>query len=368
MRGTVCIIGNIYSTFSRGNQGGGEGQLLYVAKLLKATGLDVTIVDTVIDSPETTEEGIRFVPVTMQGKTNFFHKLTKRMFLLHKTLVKLNSDYYFSAIMGYSQFIPLIVSKKLNAKFFYWVAADIEVEGFISRFKNEYKTKLSPGYLYSLILNELLFPWVLKYADKIFVQHINQQKLIKFRESIILSNVIDVKPSHKRKSDYIIWVGSLDFNKGFHLLEKVVVDLPGVNFKIIGKVRNRECIPILDRITKLKNVEYHGFVDKNETVSELVAGSKGFINTSPKEGFPITFIEAWAVNTPVYSLFVDPGDVINLNNLGFCAHGEYSMFLERLAGSTVNGQDYSHLRNYYEVNHGIESFKMSLFRHFTSQS
>lgn len=40
------------------------------------------------------------------------------------------------------------------------------------------------------------------------------------------------------------------------------------------------------------------------------------------EGFPNVFIEAWACGIPVLSLYVDPGSIIERENLGVIVRGD----------------------------------------------
>ena len=69
---------------------------------------------------------------------------------------------------------------------------------------------------------------------------------------------------------------------------------------------------------KLANLRWHGFVPYHK-VNEYFRRAALFVNTSSIEGFPNTFIQAWAHYTPVVSLSVDPDKIIRNENLGFCS-------------------------------------------------
>ena len=362
MKKKVCIIGDLYQTYLGKNQGGGESQLVYAAKALTELGLRVLIVDYRIEKRILTEDGIEFIPLNINNHISLFDKITKKIFKLYRILSNINADYYFSSIRGYHHLVPLIVSKINNKKFYYWVAADIDLGTFFEQIKYEYKNKQFINNLINIFLTALVFPIIIDQADLVFVQHRNQAEKISNTNVHILNNVTDSINISYNKSNYFIWVGSIDFKKGFHILEGLSKDLNQVKVKIIGKVREKLCIPILNQLTHNSNIEYLGNLDKNGEVLSYIGKACALLNTSYMEGFPITFIEAWSLNTPVISLNVDPGNVIRDNNLGFCALGSYSSFISYIKNfdSRVNLD----LKNYYNDNHSPLRFKKEISKYF----
>lgn len=359
MNKQVCIMGDIYSTYIHGNQGGGENQLLILARSLTKIGFIVKIVDTRITTSERIENGIEFFPI--EGLNSLFDKITKKTFSIYKVLVKLNCDYYVSSMGNFQQILLLLASKKNKSKFYYWVAADLEVESLRARIKFKYLGKIKFRNLLYYLLDELIFPYVLKTADIVFVQH-SAQLNHDFKNAVILNNVSPDFGQIKDKSNYFIWVGSVDFDKGFQYLEPIIKECPDIKFKVVGKIRAAGCIPILERMLSHNNFEYLGFIKKNEDLLTLIGQAKALLNTSLKEGFPITFIEAWSVNTAVLSLNVDPGGVINREGLGFCAKGNYNAYVNYI--KSFHRSDNGSLRNYYLYNHSLDFFEKNLKKYF----
>ena len=58
--------------------------------------------------------------------------------------------------------------------------------------------------------------------------------------------------------------------------------------------------------------------------------SRLLINTSSAEGFPNTFVHAFAHGVPVVSLDVDPDNIIKRYNLGFHVNGDVRVAVNKI--------------------------------------
>jgi glycosyltransferase involved in cell wall biosynthesis len=77
------------------------------------------------------------------------------------------------------------------------------------------------------------------------------------------------------------------------------------------------------------------------------------------EGFPNVFIEAWACGIPVYSLKVDPGNVIEREGLGVIAHGDPEIIIRAL-DQHRNTEDFTRRSlDYVKRNHAINDEKIA---------
>ena len=71
---------------------------------------------------------------------------------------------------------------------------------------------------------------------------------------------------------------------------------------------------VKEQAASRSNVTFHGAVPYR-SVSALYARARVFVNTSDIEGFPNTYLQAWASGTPVVAFF-DPDCVIAREGLG----------------------------------------------------
>jgi glycosyltransferase involved in cell wall biosynthesis len=101
----------------------------------------------------------------------------------------------------------------------------------------------------------------------------------------------------------------------------------------------------------LPNLEVHGFVDQ---IDDFMRAAAVLVHTSPLEGFPNIFLEAWSYGVPSVTA-VDPDGVVKQHGMG-----EVVETVEELAetvGAIMANPDRrrvlgAHARRYVEGHHG----------------
>ncbi len=163
----------------------------------------------------------------------------------------------------------------------------------------------------------------IKSADVLIAQTEFQKRILMERfgvQSVVIKNGSAISQVKCEKSDppIVLWVGSISNVKNPELFVELAKSMSDVRFEMIGgATRDTKSLEIISRATEeLTNFEYHGFVPYPK-INDYFERASIFVNTSRIEGFPNTFIQAWAHYIPVASLNVDPDDVIHREKLGF---------------------------------------------------
>lgn len=335
----VCFWGNIAHTLNGDTDGGGELQIALLAKALVRGGNQVVIIDYNATEDFVTEDGIKVLQIRGWNEgIPIIRYLTKRLPQLYRTLKDQHADIYYCRIREFRHIIAYWAARKVKAKFILGMASDLDVVCFRKRIKNYYMPQFSSTnffwWLLSGLINEFVFPFLLRKSDAVFVQHEGQKQILKKKgiRSILFSNLIDMsqiplKPNGN-SADFV-YVGSLDKRKGFGDFYEVIEKSPDLSFKVVGQPRDRSAARYYEKLSSFTNVSLLGKLCHNDTINEI-ADSKALISTSPMEGFPNIFIEAWACGIPVFSLYVDPGGVINREQLGQVANGDIDLLIRMM--------------------------------------
>ena len=242
----ICFWGKIADALNGRTGGGGELQIALMAKTLAGLGHEVVVVDLDISKEYTTQDGIRVCPVKgynkgIKGLRTFTHRLPG----LYSTFVNINADIYYCRIREYRHIIVYMAARKVGAKFILGLASDLDILSIAKRWKHFYSSNVRDLWgVFNGFAGELVYPYMLRNADGVFVQHIGQKELLKKKniDSVILPNVIDTS-SFTVGADYdktdFVYVGSLDKRKGFADFYRVVKESSDHNFKVIGSPRDK---------------------------------------------------------------------------------------------------------------------------------
>ena len=361
----ICFWGNISGSLTGNMSGGGELQVALLARAFAKLGHEVVILDYNVDEKFQTEEGIKVYPIKGWFKgIKMLRILTHRIPGLYSSLKDQNADLYYCRIRDYMHIFALLAARKLKAKFILGIASDLDIVSFGKRWKYYYSTNLrNLQVLIDGILFEVVKPWLLHKSDKIFVQHIGQKEFLlkKNVNSVVFTNLIDLTEipviSNPARKDFV-YVGWLDKRKGFVEFFELVRKSPSHTFKVIGPPRDKTGYSYYEKLKSFPNVSLLGKLNHMETIYHI-ADSKALISTSPMEGFPNIFIEAWACGIPVLSLLFDPGGVIKRERLGEIANGNLDELINDMA-FVGNTKEFSErVKNYVARHHVLTAEKMT---------
>jgi len=338
----ICTWGNIASAIEGKPVGGGELQIAMLCKVLAKSGHEVTLVDFNVEKDYVTSDGIKVVKVKgWDNGIRFIRFFTHRLPQLYACLKEQKADIYYCQIRDYTHVLAYWAARKSKGKFVLQLASDLDALNLRMRMKYDYLTNLDGGlwWFIKVPLTELVFPRLVRKADLTLVQHEGQKNslLKKGIKSVIFYNLIDISGLNINLNpdrESFCYVGSLDKRKGFPEFFELAEKAPSVQFKVIGKPRDKTGYLYYEKIKSLKNVKLYGKLSHAEAIDHI-SNSKGLISTSPMEGFPNIFVEAWACGIPVYSLSFDPGSTIEKEKIGINAKGN----IDELARSlTINGE------------------------------
>ncbi len=353
----ICIWGEVATALKGETPGGGELQISLLSKALARFGNKVIIVDHENQEEFITQDDINVVPIKDWNKgLRIIRAFTHRFPQLYKTLIKQNADVYYCRMRDFRHIIAYRVARKVGAKFVFGLADGLDSLNFAGRCKYEYFTKKAGlWWFFDIVFSELIHYWLLRKSDLVLAQHEGQAIILKKKKinSIVFPSLIDIKEwpevPNPDKSDFI-YVGSLAKNKGFDKFYTLVINNPSYTYKILGMPRDKTGLRYYNKLKGMKNVKLFGRLDHHSTIRQIF-NARALISTSPVEGFPNIFLEAWACGTPVLSLYVDPGNVIQKYKLGYFAGGNVDNLVNAMACVDLDKEYSIRAMDYIKKNH-----------------
>jgi glycosyltransferase involved in cell wall biosynthesis len=178
----------------------------------------------------------------------------------------------------------------------------------------------------------MLYRYGLRRADRILVQTRRDGELLRRTyglESTVFPNLFPAKPPAQTPKDVFLWVGRCSALKRPDLYLDLAQALPEERFVMIAPeaaVEEDLLSEVQRRAKDLPNVEMHGEIPFSE-IQPWFDRAKVLVCTSTVEGFPNTFLQAAQGRTPILSLCVDPDGILERDQWGLCAGGDWRVFL-----------------------------------------
>lgn len=156
-----------------------------------------------------------------------------------------------------------------------------------------------------------------------------------------------------KEDDYLLWVANFRSIKRPRLYIDLARRNPEVKFLMIGGSNDsslyREC---QESASSVDNLMFLGGLPF-QIANSYFQGAKLLVCTSESEGFPNTFLQAWANDVPVVTTF-DPGGVVNQYDLGVVVSeiDQLDAVVNKLLGNDelYNSLVYN-IRDYFRLNH-----------------
>jgi len=175
--------------------------------------------------------------------------------------------------------------------------------------------RLSPNTPFDMV-ESIAGNWGLRRASHVIVQTEAQgrklQRLWGRAPSILVRNfqpIPETMPPRPAGIINVLWVGNIKEVKRPELyieLARKFADRKDIHFDMVGRPWNHwRAEPFMATVAALPNLTYHGELPMTR-VNELMSAASLYVNTSAHEGFPNTFVQAWAHGAVLLSLVVDP--------------------------------------------------------------
>jgi glycosyltransferase involved in cell wall biosynthesis len=215
--------------------------------------------------------------------------------------------------------------------------------------------------------------WAFRKADVFIVQ--NEQDAANAlrtvgRNAMIVKNACRIHPVDQIEKKGVLWVGRSKHVKRPDLFIKLAKAFPDIPFTMICQHSlDEDGYPdLIESASKLPNLEFLKRVPFQD-VDAYFEKALIFINTSDSEGFPNTFVQSCKAGTAILSLNVNPDGFLDKHQCGFCANGNWELFISKLkewintdqaSALGQNGLDY--IKSHHDIITIIQQYKDILER------
>jgi glycosyltransferase involved in cell wall biosynthesis len=300
-RGGICFVApNAYPILAGDRKipvaGGAEVQQSLLAREFAARGYRVAMVSLDFGQPASVKiDGVEVIracaPDAGMPVLRFIHP---RLTSLWKAMKRADADLYYQRSAGALTGMVVAFARAHRRACVYAAASDADFDASL------------PSIPY--LRDRLLFRWGVRNATAVAVQNAAQLvacRSVHSRVASLIANCHPLRDASAKHGGHVLWAGSLRQHK--RPLEVVLCAqrCPQLRFRIVGDGDANLMAALRSAAARLTNLEVIGFVPFVE-VEQHFDGAFALLNTSVAEGFPNTFLQAWARGVPTVS-YVGPG-------------------------------------------------------------
>jgi len=282
--------------------GGAELQQSVIAPELARRGFDVSMISMDFGQEEgSVVKGVRMLkmhsPTEGLPVVRFLHP---RLTSLWRALKRADADVYYQRTSAAHTGFMAAFCRSHGRRSIYGGASDVD---------------FMPGKQeIELPRDRLIFEYGLRHVDMVIGQNPFQVRAAHEnygRQAVLIPNCLEAPPGARGDPNgYVLWVATVRPAKRPGLLIELAKRLPRHRFVMVGGADSGSggkafAQAAREAMGALPNATVHGFLPFAEA-DKLFDGARLVINTSTYEGFPNTFLQAWARGVPTVG-FVDTG-------------------------------------------------------------
>ena len=312
----ICFVGlrnlgPLASEYGQLGTGGAELQQTLLAQALARQGFQVSMVVADYGQPDgATWNGVQTYKAFRPGQgipvLRFIHP---RWTGLWAALARADADIYYTSCAGALVGQVALFARLRSRQFVFWAASDTDCD--------------PRALLIRYWRDRRLYAYGLRRANLVFTQSLQQQQAMANNfgcNSRVVGSLIEPagapRPFCERDID-VLWVANLRSLKRPEVLFQLARELPHLRFHMIGgPMTGAEALfhAVQAEAARIPNLTFHGPVPYH-AVNGFFCRARVFVNTSSIEGFPNTYLQAWAHAGPV-GAFIDPQNLLSRLALG----------------------------------------------------
>jgi glycosyltransferase involved in cell wall biosynthesis len=311
--------------------GGAELQSTYLVRALATAGLRVAhLVRLEEDFTPREQDGVTVVPI----ESGYDRGGIARRRALLSALRAADAGLYVQRSASFETGIVAAFARVRRRRFVFSASSEAD-------FRLDPVTTRIAGASLDDRKSRLQYRFGLRYADEVVVQTGAQHELLRRsfgRSATVVPSFCEPAVLDDRARSAFLWVGGVGPVKDPLAFLDLARRLPELRFRMLATERGASQLAeeLRLRASELPNVELLGPRPRPDAL-DLYREAIALVNTSHLEGFPNTFLEAWAHATPVLSLRVDPDGVIMRRGLGAVAGGSIETLAQDAARLAADG-------------------------------